>query len=336
MQKNEYIKTWPDIMKGKKILYVHGFASSGQSGTVTLLRTILPSATVVAPDLPIHPHEALELLRSICEKEHPDLIIGSSMGGMMAEQLHGYDRILVNPAFEMGDTMGSHGMIGKLTFRNPRLDGVQELIVTKAIVKEYRETTERRFVYEGHDGIPAEEQQRVWGLFGDNDPIVHTREMFLEHYSQGITFHGGHQLVDSVALHSLIPVVRWIDDRQEKRQRETVYIDFETLHDRRMEAASSMLKAVEALADRYAVYFVAHSPTNNTEHYATVTEWIKLYVGVLGHDHIIFTNTPEMLYGDYYIASRKPHDAMATTIEYGSEHFKTWEEIITYFSRLTE
>jgi hypothetical protein len=66
MQKNEYIKTWPDIMKGKKILYVHGFASSGQSGTVTLLRTILPSATVVAPDLPIHPHEALELLQSIC------------------------------------------------------------------------------------------------------------------------------------------------------------------------------------------------------------------------------------------------------------------------------
>jgi hypothetical protein len=43
-----------------------------------------------------------------------------------------------------------------------------------------------------------------------------------------------------------------------------------------------------------------------------------------------------MLYGDYHIASRKPHDAMATTIEYGSEHFKTWEEIITYFSRLTE
>ena len=50
IMQNEYIKTWPDIMKGKKILYVHGFASSGQSGTVTLLRTLLPSATVIAPD----------------------------------------------------------------------------------------------------------------------------------------------------------------------------------------------------------------------------------------------------------------------------------------------
>ena len=118
----EYIKTWPDLMAGKKILYVHGFASSGQSGTVTLLKTILPKAEVIAPDLPLPPFEAIELLHEVCRSESPDLIIGSSMGGMMAEQLHGYYRILVNPAFQMGDTMGSHGMIGKLTFQNPRTD----------------------------------------------------------------------------------------------------------------------------------------------------------------------------------------------------------------------
>ena len=37
--------------------------------------------------------------------EKPDLIIGTSMGGMYTELLKGFDRILVNPAFEMGDTM---------------------------------------------------------------------------------------------------------------------------------------------------------------------------------------------------------------------------------------
>lgn len=331
---NEYIKTWPDVMKGKKILYVHGFASSGQSGTVTLLRTILPSATVIAPDLPIHPAEALDLLHETCRSEQPDLIIGSSMGGMMAEQLHGYDRILVNPAFEMGDTMGSHGMIGKLTFQNPRLDGVQELIVTKAMVKEYRETTQNCFVYEGADGIPEEELQHVWGLFGDNDPVVHTRGLFLSHYRNSITFHGEHRLVDSVVHHALLPVVRWIDDRQEGRQREVVYIDFDALHDRLMKAASSMLKAVEALIDTYTVYFVAASPTNDTEYYGMVTEWIKEHVCVPGHDHVVFTNAPHMLYGDYYITPNPPQDAMATTIDFGSEHFKNWEDIITYFGRL--
>ena len=102
-------------MKGKKVMYVHGFASSAQSGTVALLRQLMPNAEVVADDIPLVPQEAIEYLHRRCEEENPDLIIGSSAGGMMTEQLYGYDRILVNPAFQMGDTMGKHGMIGKQT-----------------------------------------------------------------------------------------------------------------------------------------------------------------------------------------------------------------------------
>lgn len=37
---NAYIKTYPDLMAGKKIMYVHGFGSSGQSGTVARLSLI--------------------------------------------------------------------------------------------------------------------------------------------------------------------------------------------------------------------------------------------------------------------------------------------------------
>ena len=83
-------------------MYVHGFGSSGQSGTVTLLRTLMPAATVIAPDLPLHPAEALELLKQTCDAEKPDLIIGTSMGGMYAEMLRGTDRILINPRFRDG------------------------------------------------------------------------------------------------------------------------------------------------------------------------------------------------------------------------------------------
>ena len=121
---NQYIKQFPDLMKGKKVMYVHGFGSSGQSGTVGRMREVMPNATVIAPDLPVRPQEALALLRDVCEREKPDLILGTSMGGMYAEMLYGYDRILINPAFEIGDTMVSHNMIGKQTFQNPRADGV--------------------------------------------------------------------------------------------------------------------------------------------------------------------------------------------------------------------
>jgi uncharacterized protein len=164
---NSYIKQFPDLMSGKKIMYVHGFLSSAQSGTVKMLQELMPNATLVAEDIPVHPEEAIEMLQKMAETEQPDLIIGTSMGGMYTELLKGFDRILVNPAFEMGNTMSS--MTGKQEFQNPRKDGVNELMVTKGLIKEYRDFTERCF-----QDITPEEQERVYGLFGDEDPLVHT------------------------------------------------------------------------------------------------------------------------------------------------------------------
>ena len=166
---NNYIKQFPDLCKGKKILYVHGFASSGQSGTVGRIREVFPNATVIAPDIPVKPQEAVELLNKVCAQEQPDLIIGTSMGGMYTEQLRGFDRICVNPALEIAETMKAHGMTGTQQFQNPRLDGVQEFYVDKALVKEYREVSEQRF-----EGLTDDDRQRVYGLFGDEDDLVDT------------------------------------------------------------------------------------------------------------------------------------------------------------------
>ena len=82
-----------------KLVYFHGFASSGASGTVQLLRKIFPSAQVVAPDIPVDPEEALPMLQKLVQAEQPDVIVGTSMGGMYAQQMHGFLRICVNPSF---------------------------------------------------------------------------------------------------------------------------------------------------------------------------------------------------------------------------------------------
>lgn len=95
-------KSYPSLMEGKKILYVHGFLSAGSTHTADVLRQFMPRATVLAPDLPVHPADAMALLKETVESERPDLIIGTSMGGMYTEMLYGFDRICVNPAFEMG------------------------------------------------------------------------------------------------------------------------------------------------------------------------------------------------------------------------------------------
>ena len=328
-KENQYLRQYPDLMAGKKIMYVHGFGSSAQSGTVTLLQTLLPEAQVVADDIPLHPEEAMAMLRSMQQTEQPALIIGTSMGGMYAEQLTGTDRILVNPAFQMGDTMGKHGMVGRQTFQNPRKDGVQEFIVTKALVKEYEEATGRCFA-----DVSDEERRRVYGLFGDADPLVHTFPLFSEHYPNAIRFHGEHRLTDKVALHYLLPVIRWIDDRQEGRERPVVYIDYATLHDSYGHATASMHKAYEALLDAYSVYIVAPAPTNAPEQMAVVQAWVEQYLSAPAWGRVIFTNRVPLLYGDYFISTAPSPDFMGTTIVWGSDEFKTWEEIITFFERL--
>ena len=324
---NPYIKQFPDLMAGKKIMYVHGFLSSAQSGTVKMLQELMPNATLVAEDIPVHPEEGIEMLQKMAETEKPDLIIGTSMGGMYTELLKGFDRILVNPAFKMGDTMSS--MTGKQEFQNPRKDGVNELMVTKGLIKEYRDFTERCF-----QDITPEEQQRVYGLFGDADPLVHTFDLFHEHYPLAIPFHGEHRLIDKVAFHYLCPVIRWIDDKQEGRERPVVLIHWDALADNYGKPKSSLHKAYEALLENYNVYFVAPAPTNDHEFVPKVQQWIEEYISAPAWNRIIFTNQPQMLYGDYFISSEHSDDCLGTGIEFGSDEFKTWEEVITFFSRL--
>ena len=321
---NPYVKQFPDLMAGKTLLYCHGFGSSGQSGTVTRLHTVMPQANVIAPDLPVEPHEAIALLHSICEQEKPDLIIGTSMGGMYAEQLRGFDRICVNPALEIAETMKAHGMTGTQQFQNPRQDGVQEFYVDKALVKAYRDVSEQRFV-----GLTPEDEQRVIGLFGDRDDLVDTFDMFCEHYSQATHFHGEHRMDDKSYMHSVMPVIRWIDDKQNGRQRPIIYIGIETMVDNRLMPAASVQKAVRQLIEHYQVYFVADNPLEQRW-----AQWLEEYINVPAWRHTVYTYRRDLLYGDYLISQRKEGDTMATLLEYGSDTFKTWDDVIDYFSHL--
>jgi hypothetical protein len=249
------------------------------------------------------------------------------MGGMYAEQLNGTDRILVNPAFHIADTMGAHGMVGKQTFLNPREDGVQEFIVTKAMVKEYRTVQEQCFANVSKKG-------EVWGLFGDEDPLVHTYPVFMEHYDRGIWFHGEHRMNDRVFSDAVIPVIRWIDDHQDGRERPVIYIAIDALRDERGQQRSSAMKAFKYLLESYNLFIVAASPSYDAEYIKGVQEWTKDIVSVPAFGHLIFTNQRNLLLGDYLIDAIPCKDFMGTQLHFGDDTFKTWEEIIEFFSRL--
>ena len=197
----------------KKILFAHGFASSGASGTVMTLRQMLyhsassdagDEVRVVAPDLPVMPLEAMEMLRRLAADEQPDLILGTSMGAFYVEQLRGFSRILVNPSFQMSRLLTFGGM-GRREFRNKRADGARDFKVDKEMIAQYRTLEKNAF-----RGIDAAEKDRVWGLFGDKDKKVNHQQDFVRHYGRGhfIVFDGEHFLNDKVLSHSVLPVVK--------------------------------------------------------------------------------------------------------------------------------
>lgn len=326
---NKYVKQYPDLMAGKKVMYVHGFGSSAQTGTVSRLRTVMCNATVIAEDMPLHPQEAIELLHRMCEEEHPDLIIGTSMGGMYTEQLYGYDRIVINPAFRIADTMAQHGLTGAQTFFNPRKDGVQKFFVDNNMVKEYRRVSEQCFSH-----VTDEERQRVWGLFGDCDTTVDTWDLFRQHYPTAIHFHGEHRMDDKSYMHGVMPIIRWIDDRQEGRQRPVLLVTIDSAKDAYGEPRSSMQKAFRRLIETYDVHLVAPADFNDRTAMADTMAWAEKHLDAPSYNHLSFENNPAMLLGDYLVSTTPCKNFMGTVIPFGSDTFKTWEEVITYFDRL--
>lgn len=186
----------------KKLMYLHGFGSSAANGTAKTLKEILLEFDVVAPDIPVDPAEALPFLRGLCMNEVPDVIVGTSMGGMYTQQLRGYKRICVNPAFEMSKksnvlTVGVH------EYFKPRKDGSTHFEITPEIIRHHAEMEEHQF-----DGITENDHQQVWGMFADNDQLVNCEGIFLEHYNQVVHFHDDHRLDDENIKTVLVPLIR--------------------------------------------------------------------------------------------------------------------------------
>ena len=186
-----------------KLMYVHGFASSGSSGTVMTLRRYMTKWSVVAPDLPVDPFEALELLRRTVKEEQPDIVVGTSMGGMYTQQLWGVPRIVVNPSFEMSRSL-LFGKMGRNKYMSKRKDGATEFRIDKSVVERFKLMEKEQF-----SGITPEEKSLVVGLFGDKDPIVHFQPLMAQLYGEERCrwFAGEHRLNDTVVKKVLIPLI---------------------------------------------------------------------------------------------------------------------------------
>lgn len=138
----------------KKILYVHGYNSSGSTGR--FMQKIFPKyfseCEVIAPKISPYFKEAQEQIEEILRNNDIDLVIGTSLGGFMTLKIDNpkISKIVINPVFD------------------PYVD-LAKIDAPKDIYESYK-----------HDSVFAKtpNHQKLIGIFGDKDPLVNYREYF--------------------------------------------------------------------------------------------------------------------------------------------------------------
>lgn len=98
-----------------KAIYIHGFNSAASFGNEKITALEVAGYTVICPDLPGAPLEAIALLEQILQGEDDEItLVGTSLGGFYALHLaskHGLKCVLLNPAMTPYSTLA--GQVGK-------------------------------------------------------------------------------------------------------------------------------------------------------------------------------------------------------------------------------
>lgn len=167
----------------KKILFIYGYGGSPQSKFRQLISEQLPQVQfeMLCVEYPQQDcAAALTTLMNVIEREHIDLVMGTSLGGFIALSLPTVlPKIVLNPC--MLPTV-------ELPKLEPRPGHPEDVRPSAEMVETYRP-------YEAHIFDPTYNQsRRVIGLFGEDDELLGTQYMqpFAKCYGEACTMPGGH------------------------------------------------------------------------------------------------------------------------------------------------
>ena len=194
-----------------KLVYLHGFRSSGQTATAKRLQKHLPWVEVISPDIPLDPVIAMSKLKALeATLAEEDIIVGTSMGAMFALLFHGRRRVLINPSLhpsrKIREFMGQ-----TVEFFTPRQDKIQSFKVTEKLCKKYEDLEAKLFdPKSGIQGKRKDTDDDVLAFFGTDDATVDCREEYLHHFSHAVSFEGGHRLDPETTLNIVVPEIKKI------------------------------------------------------------------------------------------------------------------------------
>lgn len=150
----------------KKMIYVHGFMSGANGAKQKQLQKMFERRyEVIAPELDGNPDKSLTILNEVIEKEKPEVIIGTSLGGWMTVMCESGEAklIVVNPCTYPTDELDQFKDTPQKYFCK-RLDGAKTYILTQETLDLYKKYDFEKTV--------AKKVNRIWALCSTADELL--------------------------------------------------------------------------------------------------------------------------------------------------------------------
>ena len=206
-------KNWMDELP--VMMYVHGFMSGANGAKQKQLQDYFEGLyRVIAPELDADPDKSLAILNEIIQKEKPEVIIGTSLGGWMTLMCDSQDAklVIVNPTTEPAVTLG-RWLNQPQKYFCKRLDGVQTYTLIQEVLDKY--------VKYDTLGEVRKKLNRLYALCSTQDELIGTRHIemlkpIMDEIHLTVVDEFGHQCRDSgmTHLYSILEIILFKDGLQ--------------------------------------------------------------------------------------------------------------------------
>lgn len=182
-----------------KIAYVHGFASSGQTKIVDIMRKHLPEDEIISYDIPVEPNEAIDFLLQRLYEDKIDVAIGTSLGAYYLLHTSVCKKIAINPPYDPNKVLDQF-IDKEVEFLNPRKDGAKSFYWKEVYHKQIE------FYNEWHCLCDFEIQDDSTLFFGVGDDFVTDNDDYQYGWDK---YHipGGHRFTEEMLVDYIIPQI---------------------------------------------------------------------------------------------------------------------------------
>lgn len=158
----------------KKLLFLYDVVSARPTLTAEDFKNALPDVEVISLDGLLPSEDALTAVRQLCGEEKPDVIVGEGIGGLLAQQMHGYYKVLINPSFFLPNGMDSNN----------------------------GDFISRQFV-----GVTDFDRENTYAFFNDEDARLIDYDLYHERYPIGVHYPSDKGFEPKYVMKLIVPLI---------------------------------------------------------------------------------------------------------------------------------